>query len=589
MKKSILLLCSTAVLALVSCGTANNEDSSNSSASDSGTSQSSGEESSQGEVITNDDLTKGQTTYVDTDGTTKKLTRSSIYEASGYPHVNSYPETGVKQRLLVAPISFQEDSGDSSRIEPTDELYNRVVKTFTADDEEMATLTGKNLYSVQSFYEHSSFGHGAFEVIVLPCWVEYSGTAKSFASASASQGAGVYMSSYVKSWYATEYAKEDHGALGADWNYAWTDFDTDKDGYIDLLWQVYAYAYTSGSDWWAYVTYTGNSPYVSNPNIMTLAWASTNFMASNNGYDPHTFIHETGHALGAYDYYDYTSTWKPMGSVDYMDQNMGDQNAYTKFIFGWAEPWVLKEEDLAGGKTAEITLRASTLTGDSLVLASPGYNGTAFDEYLILELVGPYGICESDYRSSGGFTSPGIRILHVDSRMYGTNHDTYITDPDELGRNGGDNRVCNTFGGRVSVFSDSDYWPVEEGTRKGHISTVDNVNAYFTEVSLIESTYTDENWRNSANYTATYNNTLFKAGNRFNLTGTWGKHFMPSGSNLWNKAVSTTGWTTRDTTDPVKQFEIDETKACNFSMRVTSIEEDEEYGAIAKLSITLNS
>lgn len=576
MKNKLKLLLPIALLALAGCS-GNQEGSSEAPASSGGS----------GEVITNEDLDLGKITYTDEDGEEKNLTRSGIYAASGAPHVNSHPDSGIKQRLLVAPISFVEDPSDGSWIDPTDKLYGQIVDTFTADDERMKELTGSDLYSVQSFYEHSSFGKGSFEVIVLPCWVPYNGTAKQFENSS-SYGGGVDMSTYVRSWYIAEYAKADHGALGADWNYAWSDFDTDDDGYIDLLWQVYAYKYTQGntSFWWAYVTYTNENPNYTNPQIMTLAWASTNFMTEGNaGYDPHTFIHETGHTLGANDYYDYQNTWKPMGQIDYMDNNVGDQNAYTKFIFGWAQPWILEEEDLEGGKTAEITLRASTLTGDSLVLASPDYNGTAFDEYLIVELVGPYGICNYDYRSKDGFTQPGIRILHVDSRMFRGNHDTYIKDVNDLGINGGDNITTNTYGGRQGVFTDSDYWPAEDGS----IGTINNVNAYFTEVHLLEATYNaDSNWMKSSSYTATYQNTLFKAGQRFNLTGTWGTHFMPSGSNLWNKAVTTTGWESKSATHPIKEYEIDETMDCDFQMRIVSIEEDAEYGAKATLRITVD-
>ena len=335
---------------------------------------------------------------------------------------------------------------------------------------------------------------------------------------------------------------------------------------------------------------------------MTLAWASTSFMADFNGYDPHTFIHETGHTLGVNDFYDYNNTWKPMGSIDYMDQNLGDHGAYTKFMYGWINPWVVKEEDLSGGKTAEITLRAQTKSGDALVLASPDYNGTAFDEYLMLELVGPYGLAERDYKAgysnTPGYTTPGIRITHVDARMYQNNHDVPVTDPNQLGNKGGDERVSNTYGGRMSVKIDSDFWPEDGGSAPASITSKNpgakvggprklpsGNNAYYCETSLMESTVQDQNWTNNANYTASSKTTLFKKGNRFNLSpnSAWANAFMPSGTNLWNKAKTTVGWKDNNT----QYYTVDETKTCNYSVRVRDIVEDAEYGAIATLSVSL--
>ena len=63
--------------------------------------------------LKNEDLPKGVTTFQAEDGTTHNLNRASIYKAVGDPHVNSCPEDGKKQKLLVNPIRFQKDEGDS--------------------------------------------------------------------------------------------------------------------------------------------------------------------------------------------------------------------------------------------------------------------------------------------------------------------------------------------------------------------------------------------------------------------------------------------------------------------------------------------
>lgn len=628
MKKKLLFVLSLSVVGMLAA--CDNKPVTSTDSSTPASSENSGHPASSGNTnsstpttadLTEKDLARGKTTYTDAKGNELNLTRSGIYKASGSPHVNSNPDNGVHQKLLVAPISFKKGTGnDSNYIEPTQQLLDQINVTFTADDATMKEKTGSDLYSVQSFYKQSSFDKGTFDVVVLPTWIEYDGTAQDFQSKANGQ-AGVSMSNYVHKWYVAEYAKENHGALanfideskkGDDKVYEWSDFDTDNDGYIDLIWQVYAYKHATNdtSFWWAYVTYTGNQANKRDPNIMTLAWASTQFMTEGcNGYDPHTFIHETGHTLGVNDFYDYKNTWKPMGCVDYMDQNLGDHGAYTKFTYGWINPYVLKEEDLAGGKTAEITLRLGTKTGDALVLASPNYNGTAFDEYFMVELMGPYGLAEADYTNgysnTKGYTEPGLRITHVDARMYQTNYYEPVTDPNSLGINGGEMLNCNTYGGRSGVGNDTDYWPVESsktapnseqkylkenpGSKYGNPGTIKSgKTSYFTETSLMESSIGEPNWTTSANYQATSSKTLFKKGNYFSLKSTkgnptgWATSFMPSGTNLWNKAKKNYHLNGNNNV-----YTIDETMTCNFYLRVKDIVKDAECGAKAVVTVSL--
>ncbi|MBR4811842.1 MAG: hypothetical protein IKZ68_01855, partial [Bacilli bacterium] len=152
--------------------------------------------------ITNADLPLGVTTYTAADGTTHNLNRSSVYKVSGVPHVNSRPEDGKKQKLLVNPIRFTKDGNDKrDTIVADDALLEKINKTFTASDEELKRLSGSEIFSVQSFYERSSFGKGAFDVVVLPCWVDYDGTPTQFQNDCelAREGGGEHASNYLKS------------------------------------------------------------------------------------------------------------------------------------------------------------------------------------------------------------------------------------------------------------------------------------------------------------------------------------------------------------------------------------------------------
>ena len=588
MKKQVsAIFAFSGIILLASCGggtttsssSASAESKDSSSSAESSSVASSSSEESLENYIFNKDLPRGATTFIDEEGVEQQLNFDRLYRNAGSPHVNSHPE-GVQSKLLVAPIRFLKDENDPlDTIEANDDLYEHIRISFSGTHEEVRKVAG-DMYSLEEFYNTSSYGLGGFEVNMLPTWVDYEGTAKDFASAS-NGSAGVYAANYVRDWYIKEYAKENHGLLGVDAEPI-SYFDADQDGYIDLVWNVYAYPYTQSTDWWAYVTYTSAAPNLKQPNVKTLAWASTNFMNSGfNGYDSHTFIHETGHTLGVNDFYDYNNTWKPMGSIDYMDQNLGDHNSYTKFAYGWTNPYVIEPVDLEGGKTARVTLRAASPSGDCLVLASPGYNFTAFDEYLMIELVGPYGIAKEDYKNgytnTTGFTEGGIRVLHIDARAYSNDHNTYYTDADELGRKATDLRVCNTYGGRIGYRSDSDYWPYEDPIT-GKLTK----NPY-QEAALIEATVLDSNWTNSANYNAT-NASLFHKGQRLNMTAEspWTTTFFPSKTNLWNKAKTITGWQKSE-----QVYDIDETCTCDYRMKVINIVDDPTYGAVATVDISL--
>ncbi len=577
-KKLINILTIMMLLATTGCDGGNSSQTSSSQASSSS--------SSSEEVVadlTEQDLTKGKTTYTKADGTTADLNTDTLYRNANNPHLNPTAQGG--QHVFVAPFAFKSGTSDidSKAYEATSELRDKIVTTFTASDEEMAQKSDGACYSVESFYKHSSYGIAKFECDVMP-WITYDGTASEFITACGSSSAGVTAAEYCRTWYLSEYAKDSHGALGVDAK-PFSYYDADNDGFMDLVWVVYAYPYstTDTSFWWAYVTYTSNNANYETPNVKTLGWASTNFMNKSNGYDSHTFIHETGHTFGLDDYYDYNSKWKPMGGVDYMDQNLGDHSAFSKFSLGWCNPYILKESDLEGDKTAVITLNAFTNSGDALVLASPNYNGSAFDEYLIVELVGPTGIAEYDYKNgyenTAGFTKPGVRILHVDARTYNGKssdknaHDTYIQDIDQVGQTATDWRVDNSYMGRGYDESSTDYFPYTD-------SSGQEQKGYYSLVSLIQSDGNKtDNWMLSSTYSAT-NSVLFRKNSTFTMKKEGFNQFFPSHSNLWNKA--------KTITNNGKSYTIDESMTCNYKMKVLSIDEDPTYGYTCKLQFTLD-
>lgn len=211
-----------------------------------------------------------------------------------------------------------------------------------------------------------------------------------------------------------------------------TKFDNDHDGFIDGLWMVYSapnyssgiYGNALGADlFWAFcadITWTEAS--LTSPNVHSFGWASIDFMYEGTeapNIDSHTFCHETGHLLSLPDYYSYSMNGVKasgaQGGLAMMDLNIGDQDSFSKLSLGWSKPYVVTDDCL-------IKIKSNTLTNECIVIAD-SYNGTAFDEYIIIDLVTPEGLNELDaleqytWWRPKYFSETGVRMYHIDARL----------------------------------------------------------------------------------------------------------------------------------------------------------------------------
>jgi M6 family metalloprotease-like protein len=196
-----------------------------------------------------------------------------------------------------------------------------------------------------------------------------------------------------------------------------TVFDNDGDGAVDY----YAVVWTGPhgdwlSYWWpqCFPTYTlqiepDGVSFVG----ATLSWQweqRYGFSASPPNtpyYSPAMPIHETGHALGLPDLYDYDEDQGPDGGVghmDMMDGNWGDHNCFTKYILDWLAPVV------AYSNLNDQVLRKSENYADAVIFM-PGFDPvTPWSEYFMAQ-----------YRSKDGvdvdLPASGMLLWHVDSSV----------------------------------------------------------------------------------------------------------------------------------------------------------------------------
>lgn len=185
-------------------------------------------------------------------------------------------------------------------------------------------------------------------------------------------------------------------------------YDNDGDGVIDYFAVLWAGPNTGWSSfWWGYQTDFYDPAYkIDGKQLGSYSWQWEGNYGSGP-FNPMTMIHETGHALGLPDYYDYDANQGPRGGAggyDMMDANKGDHNAFSKFLLDWLTPAVYTT-----GR-AGITLN-STTTQPEAAIVMPGITaGNPFGEYFLAQYRKREG-------NDSGIPAEGLMIWHVDSRL----------------------------------------------------------------------------------------------------------------------------------------------------------------------------
>jgi M6 family metalloprotease-like protein len=336
---------------------------------------------------------------------------------------DSLGTTGNK-KILVLPIEL-------TGYEFTTSILSDINTAFNGAD-------GTGYWeSLASFYKKSSFG--AFTP-------SYTIGAKYVSGLTPQQLYAKNSDSLTVSSYILRQALANYKTVSGD---DCTQYDSDSDGYIDAVIMIYSCPddsqdatlakLDSDSDvfwafcYWDYDNYANRN--TASPIGMNYFWMSYDFLYEESPSpkpDVHTPIHESGHLMGAPDYYSYddttyngsTVTPSPFGGVAMMDENVTDHDAFTKLTFNWIKPYVVTGN-------ATITINPAESSGDCILIPAKGttWNGTAFDEYMLLELYTPTGLNQLDSTTKysydpQGYTTAGVRLMHIDSRISKCTYDS---------------------------------------------------------------------------------------------------------------------------------------------------------------------
>jgi len=189
-------------------------------------------------------------------------------------------------------------------------------------------------------------------------------------------------------------------------------YDNDGNGKVDYFIVVWTGPNNGWANfWWGYQTTFLDASFALdgksfNGTRYSWQWESRNWPGP---YDQSVVIHETGHALGLPDYYDYDAAVGPkggLGGLDMMDASRGDHNAFSKMLLEWITPEVVNY----GTRLA--ALRASGAAPDALLLMPEFSRAQPFDEFFLVQ---------NRHRVENDATLPGDGLLlwHVDARLNG--------------------------------------------------------------------------------------------------------------------------------------------------------------------------
>ncbi len=410
---------------------------------------------------------------------------NAISRTKGLAHFES---TG-NQKMMVVPVKFTDTPLSYGS---DDTIVAALNRAFFGESDE----TGWE--SVASFYNKSSYNKLNLTGEVMPVFNYGYSTAQLLAK----EVDGYQY--WDKSHYVVESVYNAYSAATL------KSYDQDVDGYVDAVFFVYLAPVDDESEdilFWAFQFFWNRYENMEKPTFNVYAWASYEFMVDAPGYSyskpaAHTYIHESGHLFGFDDYYDYDGTVSPAGGIDMMDHNIIDHNMFSKFTANWKMPYVPVGD-------SDILLRPAATTGDFIII-NDNWNGTAYDEYILIEYYTPTGLNEHDstsptgYNGVKGYNISGVRIWHVDARLLRISN----------------NQTTKYWSDKVLAPNLSAYY-IDYAT--SNTPSMNNAHSSLRRLQLLDGQGRSQNWAN--NLWLANNTALFLQGATIG-SNDWGRYLM---------------------------------------------------------------
>jgi len=329
---------------------------------------------------------------------TRLLGSADSLFAESFPYPTSVPSTGIVKTFVLL-IDFPNST-------PTQPAYPSTFTTSQIDARVFGSpATGMPNDSLHNFYDRSSYGTLDIKGTTYG-WYHSPRTRDQVAPITTGDN-------YVAEQGLIKEAIMAMDAQGVDFS----QYDNNGDGEIDyfnVVWTGPAGAWSSF--WWGHQwSYFLDSYKVDGKSLGDYTWQWEKSSSRQTDFNPDTVIHETGHALGLPDYYDYDPEVGPGGGVggaDCMHLYM-DHNAFSKYLLGWVTPKVI-----ASGE-ATITLRESATTTDAVIVMPDASIAAPFKEYYVVQNRQNAGNDIGGQVFPWGTNRGGLMIWHVDARGSG--------------------------------------------------------------------------------------------------------------------------------------------------------------------------
>ncbi|MDD2804907.1 MAG: M6 family metalloprotease domain-containing protein [Elusimicrobiales bacterium] len=189
-------------------------------------------------------------------------------------------------------------------------------------------------------------------------------------------------------------------------------YDSDGDGAVDYFAVIWTGPVGDWATfWWAVAPYFSDRDFsAGGKRLYAYSWQGivSKWDDPASAFKIKTLVHETGHALGLPDYYDYKPEIGPKGGLGYfdmMDSTRYDHNCFSKMMLGWLEPRVIT----AGG---DFRLNPATEAGECLLLMPRGQAKEPLGEYFLVENRRKTGN-DTENSMIGG----GLVIWHVNAKL----------------------------------------------------------------------------------------------------------------------------------------------------------------------------
>ena len=334
------------------------------------------------------------------------------YDSQKYSYVKANGDLNV----IVIPL-YLNDQKDRANEQNLNVIYKALGKVIDKNGNVTSYIDETDeVFSLSEYYEKASFGKlhiNSFVTDWYPLDISSENTNTTWNG----------QEEEIVEWFKQTYSDMDMTLFDNDGNALFdeiifinTDDLTNKDSYYrDSIGGAFRYRYSYTNNRAKTLSSPGFNSYIN----LTLGFLFDDMKIDDGitGFTSSTLIHEFGHSLGLVDYYDNNGSFNALGSYDMQDLNAGDWNIYSKYSVGWINPFVIDEDVFNGSDTYTIKLSSASLSGDALLIPTRGYdyNGTPFDEYIMVEFFTPDGLHEYDSKDFGLENTYGVRIYHVNS------------------------------------------------------------------------------------------------------------------------------------------------------------------------------